>query len=386
MITPIILWLGLLQVSPPFTGQRTIDSTEVKGSFQELLQRIASAPPSVCGQAEGSDRDSADHRDLRDLELAILTSAAEGAAAAINRDSVPSDAGVDALRTSVDNAVASYREMSARLNARWPQEARFRAEARVIPPVVVLKLGIRDQEALFTVGYRELSSDRERWRAWHAQESPYVGERAPGQRVDVFPIHRGPSKRARFLVRLFPSGCAGSYGVMYRLFEWDPEEIGAPLSTLISVDGSVGLDTPREFPEAGALRTTGVRITLPYCWFSPIDTWDNPSLCAADTFDVSSDAVRFRNRVVNRPDLYPIAQAITHAEAHEYRAVRAYCRTAAIATAIMTLADRATSADPLNVTRITSSRTRVEFGAFHFEVERERAGWVISRFRVVHGH
>jgi len=125
---------------------------------------------------------------------------------------------------------------------------------------------------------------------------------------------------------------------------------------------------------------------MPYCWFSPIDTWDNPSLCAADTFDVSSDLVRFRNRVVNRPDLYPVAQAIKYAEAHEYRAVRAYCRTDAIARALIRLADPAIYPDELKVTPLSSSKAKIEFGfgpEYHFEVVREHGGWVISRFRVI---
>jgi hypothetical protein len=380
----------VLHGSTAFAGQRVIDLTELKGSFEELLQRIASAPPSVCPGADSSDSDFPDHRDVRDLEHAILKSAAEAAAAAMNRDAVPSDGSADRLRTSVDRLFGSFREISARINAKWPEEARFRAETNVIAPVIVLKLGVRDQEALFTVGYRELSNAREKWRAWHAEESPYPDDPPWSQHVDVFPIHRGPSNRARFLVRLFPSGCAGSYGIKYRLFEWAPEEIGVPLSTLLSVDGSVSwTDRPRDFPEAGELRTTGFLVTLPYCWFSAIDTWDNPSLCAADTFDVSHDDVRFRSRVVNRPELYTIAQAIKYAEAHEYRAVRAYCRTAGIARAIMTPADPEIYADPLNVTRLSSSKVRIELGfwtVYHFEVEREPAGWVIGRFRVTHDH
>lgn len=380
MWTCVVLWLGLHQVATAVAGQRLINAPELRGSFEELLQRIASAPPSNCVAPDASDRD------FGNLELAILNTAAEGVATALNRDLVPADASANRLRTSVEAFLTSDRQTSARINAKWPEEARFRAETHVIPPVIVLKLGIRDQEAVFTVGYQELRDSQTKWRAWHAQESPYVDDPAPAQIADVFSIHRGPSKRARFLTRLFPSGCAGSYGVKYRLFEWDPEDSGTNLSILVSIDGSVGLERPREFPEAGKLRTDGSIITLPYCWFSVVDTWDNPSLCAADAFEVSRDEVRFRSRVVNRPDLYPIAQAIKHAKAHDYRAVRAYCRSADIARALVRLADPSMYADTLNVTRLSSSRRRVELGLgtkYHIEVERRPAGWVISRFRVI---
>jgi len=85
--------------------------------------------------------------------------------------------------------------------------------------------------------------------------------------------------------------------------------------------------------------------------------------------------------------LYPIAQAIKHAEAHEYHAVRAYCRADAVARTLVTLADPAIYADELKVTRLSSSKARIEFGfgtEYDFEVLRARGGWVISRFRVVH--
>lgn len=41
----------------------------------------------------------------------------------------------------------------------------------------------------------------------------------------------------------------------------------------------------------GDLKTNGSAIMLPYCWSSPIDTWDNPSLCAADSYDISATPV-----------------------------------------------------------------------------------------------
>jgi hypothetical protein len=68
-----------------------------------------------------------------------------------------------------------------------------------------------------------------------------------------------------------------------------------------------------------------LRITIPYCWFSAIDTWDNPSMCAADIYDLSHDDVRFVSRAVNRPDLLPIAKALEYVSKHDYPAVLAYC-------------------------------------------------------------
>jgi len=134
-------------------------------------------------------------------------------------------------------------------------------------------------------------------------------------------------------------GCAGSVGLFYRLFEGDPRRFGD--LTLLTIDGVATREEPSKlknlsgsFPPVG-LSTTGAGHYAAYCYWSVVDTWDNPSLCAADSFDVSGDRVRFQSRVTNRPDLLPIAAAIKHAQAHEYRAVLAYCRSASIARQIV---------------------------------------------------
>ena len=95
-----------------------------------------------------------------------------------------------------------------------------------------------------------------------------------------------------------------------------------PRSTTAAEFGSFGLDDKVPgFPQIGKLQTDGPLIIPPYCWFSSIDTWDNPSLCAVDTYDLSRDSVRFRSRTYNRPDLVPIAKAIEYAQQRGYRAV-----------------------------------------------------------------
>ena len=126
-------------------------------------------------------------------------------------------------------------------------------------------------------------------------------------------------------------------------------------------------------------------MTLPYCWWSVLDTWDNPSLCAADSFDVSGDRVRFKGRVTNRPDLVPIAHAIKHAQGHEYRAVLAYCRSPEIANRILRDVPPFIFADTLTVKSVGPGKETVEFGlteVFRFDVERVNGGWTITGFRI----
>ncbi len=90
-------------------------------------------------------------------------------------------------------------------------------------------------------------------------------------------------------------------------------------------------DQVKAFPTIGKLRTDGPVIDLPYCWWSAIDTWDNPSMCAVDRYDLSGNEVRFISRRVNRPDLLPIAKAAKYAEDRDIPAVRAYCASDAVA-------------------------------------------------------
>ena len=93
---------------------------------------------------------------------------------------------------------------------------------------------------------------------------------------------RGPSGKARFLAKFGHVGCAGSTGVAYDAREWNPGRFGG-LARIIKQSGAFGLeDKVPGFPQIGELKTDGVRVTLLYCWFSPIDTWDNPILCPVD--------------------------------------------------------------------------------------------------------
>lgn len=130
------------------------------------------------------------------------------------------------------------------------------------------------------------------------------------------------------------------------------------------------------FPPIGTLRTTGKLLKLPYCWFSGIDTWDNPSLCALDTYDLSPDAITFRSRDYNRPELVPLAKAIEFAEQHDFPATRAYTTTDALARRLVR--EGAPHADAgLTVTRISPSRRLVEMNSATAIVEKLHNRWLL---------
>jgi hypothetical protein len=174
--------------------------------------------------------------------------------------------------------------------------------------------------------------------------------------------------------------------------EWDAKNSNY-LEKILQQDGAAGLTnealgtkvSPKHpFPPIGELKTDGVIVTLPYCWFSALDTWDNPSMCAVDTYDFSGDAIRFVSEQYNRPDLLPIAKAIEYAEKHDYPAVLAYCGSAAVArTMVRELANGYQFEYPLEVKRIGPGRERVRLadsGDRGFVVEQRGDRWVVASF------
>lgn len=197
------------------------------------------------------------------------------------------------------------------------------------------------------------------------------------------PLHRGPSGNARFLAKFISGGCAGSIGVEYDAHEWNPKGTG-DCEQIIKQGGAFGLDDKVPgFAQIGKLRAEGSLITLPYCWFSPIDTWDNPSLCAVDTYDISGDNVRFRARVYNRPDLLPIAKTIEYAEQRDYPAVLGYCASGQVALRLVRNVPPFIFADDLRVTPNGTGKEHVELGyepTYRFDVEKRAGRWLVVAF------
>jgi hypothetical protein len=191
--------------------------------------------------------------------------------------------------------------------------------------------------------------------------------------------------RARFLAALDSGGCAGSIGVAYDAREWDPKGFGN-LEQFIKQAGAFGLDDKvRGFPQIGKLQTKGPMITLPYCWFSDIDTWDNPSLCAVDTYDVSGDTIKFHSRKYNRPDLVPIANVIAYAKKRDYPAVLGYCASSQVARKLVSNVLPFVFAENLRMTRKRKDKEHVELGSgptYSFDVQKIGDRWRVVAFNM----
>jgi hypothetical protein len=343
--------------------------------FRQLLRSLGRYSPDPCGSPvfEGNLHS-------QNLESLLFQDAAETLTKELN--ATPTGAASPGDRAT--ETLKRLERASAEINAAWPEKNRFRFEILDIPPALVVKMTFRTQETFFVFGVPEEDSGKPNrlWREVGSDEE-FVENTGLRSGLYLYPLHRSASGHARFLARFDRSGCAGSSGVDYDAREWDPAGIGS-LNQIIKQSGAFGMDEEKGFEGVGELRTTGSHITLPYCWFSVIDTWDNPSLCAADTYDISGDEVKFKARVYNRPDLVPVAKAIEYAQRRDYEAVRGYCASSKVARRLVRDIPPDIFADELRVSRTGSGKEHIEFGfetTFCFDVKKHAGRWRVAGFR-----
>jgi len=341
--------------------------------FRQALRKLANFSPEFCGPPDPKGEYP------EKVEERVFSMASDIVLKALN---APSEA-AQLPEERAEQAMKQLEQLSGGINARWPEENRLHFQVLDLTPVLIVKISFQFHERFFVFGIPEEKSGKPN-RLWQEVGSDFYfrdGDKDP-EPVELLPLYRGPSGNARFLAKFIYSGCAGPLGVVYAIAEWDPSEFGN-LEEIIHQTGSLGLDDKVEgFPQIGELKTEGPLITLPYCWFSRIDTWDNPSLCAVDTYDLSGDAVRFQSREYNRPDLVPIAKVIEYAEAHDYPAVRSYCASDEIARDLVRAFPAHHFAEDLQMSRTGEGKERVEMmdGAERFDVEKRGDRWVVVAF------
>jgi hypothetical protein len=370
------LFLSVPDAEPRLGAQgRQLESA---ADFRQRLRNLAELSHDPCSPPSGREKDwdsaSGEHR-LFSQAVHMVTVRLNGTPANAEQ---PKDRAAEALK--------ELEALSAGINAAWPEENRFHFQILEVPPVLVVKMTIRTDARYFVFAApdEDISGKVQQfWQEVGADDASLEHDSARSL-VELFALHRGSSGNARFLTKIESFGCAGSIGVVYDAREWNPKGMG-DLAKVIEQEGAFGLDDKvRGFPQIGQLRTEGSRITLPYCWFSAIDTWDNPSLCAVNTYDLSRDKVRFRSRIYNRPDLLPVAKALEYAEQRDYPAVLGYCASSQLARRLVREAPPHVFAEDVRVTRKGNGKERVELGggAYRFDVERRSGRWMVVAFGI----
>jgi hypothetical protein len=358
---------------------------QIKTTDEELRQlftRTATAKPDNC------DLPTDEPADEEKIESTILQTAEDRALEDLNtRTAKPEQAKAILIQT-----LEPLDRMSDKAEVAWPKENRWHFEVVEMMPAIVIKFTYRTQEHFQAFGIVQSTGKGKPLQWQHLGEDHWDDYRdMPWSTLSLYPLRRGLSGAVRFLTVMTGGGCAGSFGLRYAIEEWNPER-DSYLSEAISQSGAEGLDAQPEhpptkkvpFPTVGVLKTEGTRITLPYCEFTQLDTWDNPSLCMVDTYDVSADSVIFIGRRYNRPDLLPVAKALEYAKAHDLPALRGYCASDAVAWKILRELDGGYGFDAaLETVRLDAGRERVraEYSNEHgFVVEKRGDRWVVVSF------
>jgi hypothetical protein len=353
------------------------EQLDLQQDFRLRLQRLAALSPDPCGPPSPREKEWTP----ADSEFGLFSRAADIVTEALNAAS----SSAKSPRERATTALGNLEEASSEINADWPEDRRFHFQTLDIPPLLAVKMEFRTSARYFAFGVAHEEIAGKAPPVWRKVGSDDVSLEQESARslVELFELHRGPSGNARFLARIEPFGCTGSIGVVYDAMEWNPEGIGG-LEKIIHQEGSSGLDDNVEgFPQIGELRTEGSLITLPYCWFSAIDTWDNPSLCAVDTYDLSGDVVKFQSRAYNRRDLVPVAKAIEYAQQRDIAAARGYCASLEIADRLVREMPPHFFAVEIHVNATREGSERVELGdgpVVWLEVEERQGNWVVVDF------
>lgn len=345
--------------------------------FGKRLRLLSDLAPDPCGPPFPITA----HLESEDHESRLFDDASELVAANLNQQagSVPDAPGARARRV-----LEGLRSRSATVNANWPEENRLQYRILELGPLLLVQISVRTYASFRAFALTDSSGSQRRWQEVGSDGKTEL-QRYSRLSLELYPLYSGSAGRVRFLGQFLISGCAGSYGVEYDAWEWSSRE-SSSLDQIISQSGVLGLDgRVPGFEWIGKLKTEGPRITLPYCWFSAIDSWDNPSLCAVDTYDLSGPQVRFQSRQVNRPDLLPIAKAVEYAQRHDYLAVRAYCDSDAVAQRLLREIPPVLFGDgELKIRRLGKHRERVDLGddepAYRFDVTERGGEWVVTGF------
>ena len=352
--------------------------------FRQTLQMVASDPPDTCAGYYTEGPKARVESTLFSLANDIVTAELNATPAG---PKPPVERAIEALK--------NLERMSAKINAAWPKENRFHFQVLDISPVIVIGVSFRARARFFVVGIHE----DPKWnpkRLWvnvgNDEESLDPTRIECRFKIDLYPLHRGPSGNARFLAMFSYIPYSGiTQGIVYDAMEWNPKYSGH-IEQIIEQKGEFGLD---EVPDGhspaandpsapvGVFRTDGSLITLPYCWRSPIDTGDHPDMCAVDSYDLSGDDLKFRSRAYNQPDLLPIAKAIEYAEKRDYQAVLGYCSSDDIAHRMVRDLPYSVYAGDLQITRKSEGKEHVEMGfpnLYHFDIEERDGRWLIVAF------
>jgi hypothetical protein len=372
--TAIMLLAAFLGRCSPCLAQKPETSDPIQ-EFEGTVAKLASATADDCGWENASH--PVFSADTTKLENKLFHEADAGIINSLNASTGdPKDA--------VSRVLESMRDMSEHADRAWPTNRRFHYELLEIDPVFVVNYHIRSRSTWSAFAVPALAAYPEKgknikWVRVGEDENRFA-EHKSDEGMEVYPLDHGPSRLAGFLAKSSYVSCGdGQTGIEYVGYEWDPAWRGF-LGEVIRRKGAVSGEV---FPAIGKLQTAGTRITLPYCWWSAIDSSVWASLCSVDTYDVSGDQVRFLGTETNRPDLETVARVIEYAQNRDSRAVLAYSASPSIAKKLVALMPQVVTSAGIDFKAISDNLETVDIENnehLRFILEKRGGKWVVVRF------
>lgn len=375
----ILLTLSVVAILPASgVPSKAMAADSAPPSVQDLLRELAPLSADDCGSSV-SALSPVDVRQAEDqLFNAVDTSVTD-------RLNGPTPAQASDAEFRVRSALLAVEHSSSEINGDWPDEDRLHFEILALHPAILARLSYRGQARLVLFSAYDLNRKASNYPGMKWQEVSLDDPGPDASTIDMFPLHRGPRGRVRFLARVMKAGCAGSFGEAYYGYEWSADA-GQLAKQIIKIEGAEGLDDAAS-KHVGKFSTTGKTIQLPYCFFSAVDTWDDPTLCAADSFDLSGDNALFTGRIYNAPDLVVVNSAIQHAQARDELALRGYCASDAVARKLIREIPLFLGAEVLERSKTGPAREKIVLneGSTYFNLIRRRGEWRLESFRIADG-
>ena len=309
---------------------QALQTTEPIQQFQNIIAELAHATADDCGweSIPALPKFSADRTKL---ENELFDQADAAIVKALNGSAVSS-------KEAIVQALDTMHNISEGLNKTWPVDRRFQYQLLYIEPTFVVGFHIRSRStfSVFAVPDSSTPSKKGKNTEWSrvGGDEHRWDEHNSDEGLELYELARGPAKLSRFLSKSSHVSCGdGQTGIEYIGYEWSPYWTG-DLNEVLRRNGAVSGEV---FPAIGKLQTKGPKITLPYCWWSAVDSSVWATLCSVDSYDLSGDYVRFLSTRTNRPDLETVAKVIEYAQARDLNAVRSYSASETVANKLVEL-------------------------------------------------
>lgn len=279
---------------------------------------------------------------------------------------------------TVQAALAPFQRIGTQFAVSRSADQRLRYELLPVQPLLVLKLAIWNQGTFVVYAPAPVSASL--LNRWEIAQSDGTGD-AAFEKLEMFPLWRGPSGNPRLLVVKHFSDCmAGmTYDYIVDAYEWNGEQ------------GQIAkiLEKTSEFSEGyrpGKLQTSGSKISVPYCWSGALHfTSASAPICSLDTYDLSGDALRLISTQNDPEDLSVIENVIESARTQNLATLASYSKSSDIARRIIKVMPLDPFFDGYSRKQLGAAREQLDLSGdktLRFVLQKRGSSWLLADFDV----